>query len=49
MCSTPFRAPIYKMNGRFRYQIFIKFNKKNGKKKIKRIIKNAMQNFDNKK
>ncbi len=46
--SEPFKAPIYKINGRFRYQIFIKFNQKNTVK-IKNIIRRALRNYDEKK
>lgn len=36
--SVPFKAPIYRVNGRFRYEIFIKINRDNVNK-VKKIIK----------
>ena len=48
MMSAPFKAPIYKMNGRFRYQIFMKFNRKNIKK-IKNIIRSTVEEYKEKK
>ena len=47
MMSVPFKAPIYKMNGRFRYQIFMKFNRKNITK-IKSIIRNTVEEYKEK-
>ncbi len=48
MMSAPFKAPIYKMNGRFRYQIFMKFNRKNITK-IKNIIRSTVEEYKEKK
>ncbi|MDO5088332.1 MAG: hypothetical protein Q4D53_00965 [Leptotrichiaceae bacterium] len=45
--SEPFKAPIYKINGRFRYQIFIKFNR-NNITKIKNIIKAVLNDYKEK-
>ena len=47
MMSAPFKAPIYKMNGRFRYQIFMKFNRKNITK-IKNIIRSTVEEYKEK-
>lgn len=46
--SEPFKAPIYKINGRYRYQIFVKFNRKNITK-VKNIIRKAMNEYKEKK
>ena len=46
--SEPFKAPIYKINGRYRYQIFIKFNRKNITK-VKNVIRKAMNEYKEKK
>lgn len=43
--SEPFRAPIFKINSRFRYQIYFKFNKENIPK-IKKIIKKYLSKFN---
>ena len=45
MLSEPFKAPIYKINGRYRNQIFIKFNRENINK-IKKIIRQIVNKFD---
>lgn len=45
--SEPFKAPIYKINGRFRYQIFMKFNRSNITK-IKNIIKTVLNGYKEK-
>ena len=42
--SEPFKAPIYKINGRYRYQIFIKFNRENITK-VKNVIRKAMNEY----
>ncbi len=47
MVSEPFKAPIYKINGRFRYQIFIKFNRESITK-IKNIIKTTTEEYKEK-
>ena len=46
--SEPFKAPIYKINGRYRYQIFIKFNRENITK-VKNVIRKAMNEYKEKK
>ena len=46
--SEPFKAPIYKINGRYRYQIFIKFNRENITK-VKNVIRKAMTEYKEKK
>lgn len=46
--SEPFKAPIYKINGRYRYQIFIKFNRENITK-VKNVIRKAMNKYKEKK
>ena len=46
--SEPFKAPIYKINGRYRYQIFVKFNRKNITK-VKNVIRKAMNEYKEKK
>ena len=46
--SEPFKAPIYKINGRYRYQIFVKFNRKNITK-VKNMIRKAMNEYKEKK
>lgn len=46
--SEPFKAPIYKINGRYRYQIFIKFNRENVTK-VKNVIRKAMNEYKEKK
>jgi len=46
--SDPFKAPIYKINGRYRYQIFVKFNRKNITK-VKNVIRKAMNEYKEKK
>ena len=46
--SEPFKAPIYKINGRYRYQIFIKFNSDNITK-VKNVIRKAMTEYKEKK
>ena len=46
--SEPFKAPIYKINGRYRYQIFIKFNRENITK-VKNVIRKAMNEYKKKK
>ena len=43
--SEPFCAPIFKINSRFRYQIYFKFNKENILK-IKKIIKKYLAKFN---
>ena len=45
MLSEPFKAPIYKINGRYRNQIFIKFNRENINK-IKKIIRQIVNKLD---
>lgn len=45
--SEPFKAPIYRINKRYRYQIFIKFNR-NNITKIKNIIKTVMGSYNEK-
>ena len=45
MLSEPFKAPIYKINGRYRNQIFIKFNRENINK-IKKIIRQIANKLD---
>ena len=45
--SEPFKAPIYKINGRYRYQIFFKFERENITK-VKNIIKKCLVNFKEK-
>lgn len=46
--SEPFKAPIYKINGRYRYQIFIKFNRENITK-VKNVIRKTMNEYKEKK
>lgn len=46
--SEPFKAPIYKINGRYRYQIFIKFNRENITK-VKNVIRKAVNEYKEKK
>ena len=46
--SEPFKAPIYKINGRYRYKIFIKFNRENITK-VKNVIRKAMNEYKEKK
>ena len=46
--SEPFKAPIYKINGKYRYQIFVKFNRKNITK-VKNVIRKAMNEYKEKK
>ena len=46
--SEPFKAPIYKINGRYRYQIFVKFNRKNITK-VKNVIRKTMNEYKEKK
>ena len=46
--SEPFKAPIYKINRRYRYQIFVKFNRKNITK-VKNVIRKAMNEYKEKK
>ena len=45
MLSELFKAPIYKINGRYRNQIFIKFNRENINK-IKKIIRQIVNKLD---
>lgn len=45
--SEPFKAPIYKINTRYRYQIFIKFNR-NNITKIKNIIRATLNDYNEK-
>nr|MBP6126440.1 primosomal protein N' [Leptotrichiaceae bacterium] len=47
MISEPFKAPIYKINGRFRYQIFIKFNR-DSITKIKNILRKTADEYKEK-
>ena len=42
--SDAFKSPIYKINGRYRYQIFFKFERENILK-IKKIIKKCVDKF----
>ena len=42
--SDAFKSPIYKINGRYRYQIFFKFERENILK-IKKIIKKCVVKF----
>ena len=42
--SDAFKSPIYKINGRYRYQIFFKFERENILK-IKKIIKKCVGKF----
>ena len=42
--SDAFKSPIYKINGRYRYQIFFKFERENISK-IKKIIKKCVGKF----
>lgn len=46
--SEPFKAPIYKINGRYRYQIFIKFNRENITK-VKNVIRKTINEYKEKK
>ena len=46
--SLPFKAPIYKINGRFRYQIFIKFTQSDIGK-VKNVIRKALRIYNEKK
>ena len=45
--SPPFRAPVYKINGRYRYQIFIKSGRENINK-VKSKIRKACNNYKEK-
>ena len=47
MITKPFKAPLYKINSRYRYQIFIKSDRKNIVK-IKNSIKSVMANYKEK-
>ena len=47
MISEPFKAPIYKINGSFRYQIFIKFNR-DSITKIKNILRKTADEYKEK-
>ena len=42
--SDAFKSPIYKINGRYRYQIFFKFERENISK-IKKVIKKCVGKF----
>lgn len=46
--TEPFKAPIYKINGRFRYQIFIKFDQGNVSK-VKTAIRKVLRGYDERK
>ena len=46
--SEPFNAPIYKMKGRYRKQIFIKFSREHINK-VKNIIRRVLFNFEHRK
>ena len=47
MITKPFKAPLYKINSRYRYQIFIKSDRKNIVK-IKNSIKSVMADYKEK-
>ena len=45
--TKPFKAPLYKINGRYRYQIFIKSDRKNITK-VKKTIRSVMNEYNEK-